>query len=140
MRKKSLLILATVVALSAIMVISATTIYSLNFNMNANIAPSGTVTITIGSTDYTNGQTLDINWTTVNVGANNQAITIHNNVNTPVTPSIVGTGLPSGWTLTLSDNSAISAFGTTTINIVLTVPSNQAAGPYSWTAVLNVSS
>ena len=139
MKRKSLLILSFVVALSALMVISAAITYTLNFNMSANVAESGTVTITIGSTDYTNGQSLNINWGTVTPGQpSNQAITIHNNVNNAVTPSIVATGLPTGWTLTLSDTSAISAFGTVTRNIVLNVPSNALASNPSWTAVLTV--
>jgi hypothetical protein len=141
LKKKSILILSFVVALSALMVISAAITYTLSFNMSANVAESGTVTITIGSTDYTNGQSLNINWGTVTPGQQStQAITIHNNVNNAVTPSIVATGLPTGWTLTLSDTSAISAFGTVSRNLVLSVPSNALASNPSWTAVLTVSS
>lgn len=141
MRKKSLLILSTVVAFSAIMVISAALTYTLNFNMTANVAESGTVTITIGSTNYTNGQSLDINWGSVSPGSQyTKAITIHNNVNNAVTPSIVATGLPSGWTLTLSDNSSVAAGGSVTRDLVLNVPSNAVAGNPGWTAVLTVSS
>lgn len=141
MKKKSLLIISIIVALSALTIISAAITYTLNFNMSANVAEGGTVTITIGSTDYTNGQSLTNNWGTVTPGQQyTQAITIHNNVNNAVTPSIVATGLPTGWTLTLSDTSAISAYGTVSRNLVLNVPSNALASSPSWTAVLTVSS
>jgi len=141
LRKKSLLILLTVVALSAIMLISAATIYTLNFTtMTANVAQSGTVTVTVNTQNYTNGQSLTFDWGTVAIGQNTLSIIIYNNVNAPVTPSITPTNLPSGWTLTLSDTSAISAYGTVTRSLELTVPSNPTAGDYSWSATLNVSS
>jgi hypothetical protein len=141
MKKKNLLIITLILALSSLMIISAAVTYTLNFNMSANVAEAGTVTITIGSTDYTNGQSLNINWGTVNAGQQyTQAITIRNNVNNAVTPSIVATGLPAGWTLTLNDTSAISAFGTVSRNLVLNVPSNALVSNPSWTAVLTVTS
>jgi hypothetical protein len=141
LRKKSLLILSVVVALSAVMLISAATIYtSLTLNMTANIAEAGTVTITLNNVNYTNTQTLPVAWGTVVAGANNYEVKIYNNVNAAVTPVITPTGLPTGWTLTLSDNSAIAPNGVVTRNLVLTVPSNPTAGSYSWSAVLNVSS
>lgn len=140
MQKKSLLILATVVALSAIMVISAATIYSLNFTMNANVAQAGTVTITVNNTNYTNGQALTLDWGTVTSGQNTVSIKIYNNVNAPVTPSIGTTNLPTDWTLNLSDVSSIPANGVVTRTLVLTVPANPTAGPYTWSAILNVSS
>jgi hypothetical protein len=141
LRKKSLLILFTVVALSAIMLISAATIYTtLTLNMTAHVAEAGTVTITINNVNYTNAQTLSLPWNTVNVGDNTVAVKIYNNVNTAVTPTITPTGLPTGWTLTLSDTGSIPARGVVTRNLVLTVPADSNAGDYSWSAVLNVSS
>ena len=141
MKKKSLLILSTVVALSAIMVISAALTYTLNFNMNANVLESGAVTITIGGTTYNNNDNLAINWTTVTPGQQyTKTMTITSTVNNAVTPTLTPTGLPSGWTLTLSDTSAIPAKGTVTRDLVLTVPSDALASSPSWTAVLTVSS
>jgi hypothetical protein len=153
MRKKGLLIIATVVALSAIMVISAATIFRVNINMNASVSPSstptpnpsptptptGTVTIVIGTTTYTDGQTIDnFGWGTVHSGDNTQEITINNNRNEAVTPSIATTGLPTGWTLSLSNTNPILAGQSVQMNIVLHVPSDAASGSYSWTAELNV--
>ena len=141
LRKKSLLILSAVVALSAIMLISAAAIYTtLTLNMTATVAEAGTVTITINNVNYTNTQTLSVDWGSVVAGANNYQIKIYSNVNTAVTPSVTPTGLPTGWTLTLSDTSAIPANGVVTRNLVLTVPSDPTSGSYSWSAVLNVSS
>jgi hypothetical protein len=141
LKKKTLLIISLIAALSTVMIISAAVTYNLSFNMSANVAEQGTVTVTIGSTDYTNGQSLNINWGTVTPGQQyTQAITIHNNVNNAVTPSIVATGLPTGWTLTLDDTGAISAFGTVSRNLVLNIPSNALVSSPSWTAVLTVTS
>jgi hypothetical protein len=141
LKKKTLLIISLIAALSTVMIISAAVTYNLSFNMSANVAEQGTVTVTIGSTDYTNGQSLNINWGTVTPGQQyTQAITIQNNVNNVVTPSIVATGLPTGWTLTLNDTSALSAFGTVSRNLVLNIPSNALVSSPSWTAVLTVTS
>ncbi len=141
MTKKSISIIAAVIALSAIMVISAATVYTLNFtSMTANVPYLGDITITIGSTTYSNGQSLPLDWGTVNVGINTMSITIHNLSIAPVTPAIVSGGLPSGWQLTLSSTAAISAGQSSTINIVLTVPSGVAMGSYGpWTAMITAS-
>jgi hypothetical protein len=141
LRSKHYLILVSVIALSAIMLISAAYLYTLSFSMTANVAEAGTVTVTIDSTTYNSGDSLNLAWGTVVPGQQyTKAITINNNVNNAVTPSIVATGLPSGWTLTLSDTSAIAAKGTATRNVTLSVPSNAVSGSSSWTASLTVSS
>jgi hypothetical protein len=142
LKRKSLLILATVAVLSAIMLVSAVSYLTFTFNMNATVGEGGTVTVTIGSNTYNTGQSLAIDWGTVAPGQTyNQAITIHNNVNAPVTPSIATTGLPSGWTIGLSSNTAIPANSDATMNVVLTVASNAPSGPVSaWTATLSAAS
>lgn len=141
LKKKSLLIIAAVISLSAVMLISAATIYtSLTLNMSANVLEAGSVTITINNVNYTNTQSLAVGFGSIGAGTNEVAIKIYNNVNTAVTPSITPTGLPTGWTLTLSDTSSIPVNGVVTRSLVLTVPSSPTAGSYSWSAVLNVSS
>jgi hypothetical protein len=142
LKKKSLLILATVAALSAIMLVSAVSYLTFTFNMNANVTEGGTVTVTIGSTTYNTGQSLSVDWGSVTPGqVKTQAITIHNNVNAPVTPSIAATGLPSGWSLALSSTAAIPAFSDAPMNLVLTVSSTAPAGPVTaWTATLSAAS
>lgn len=141
MSKKSLLILVSVVVLSTIMVISAAYTYQIGFEMRANVAESGAVTVTIDSTTYNTGQSLDIDWGSVSPGGTyNKQITIHNGVNNAVTPSLSITNLPASWSLTLSSNAAIPANSDSTITIILTVPSGAVAGSSSWTASLNVAS
>ncbi len=138
MKRKSLLIVASALVLSAVMVISAASLFTLDFNMSANVEEAGAVTVTVDSTVYTNGQSLSIDWGNVVSGEYTKDITITNNVNKAVTPSLSTTGLPGGWTLTLSDTSAISAFGEVTRTLVLNVPSSQVADSYSWSATLDV--
>ena len=142
MRKKSLLIIATVVALSAVMLVSALSYLTFTFNMNATVVEGGTVTVTIGSTTYNTGQSLALNWGTVTPGQQyTQAITIHNDVNNAVTPSIATTSLPSGWTLALSSTAAIPANSDAALNLVLTVSSTAPAGSTpAWTATLTAAS
>ncbi len=141
MKGKSLFLLGTVIALSAIMVLSAAVIYTLNFNMNATVAESGSITVTIDGTAYADGESLAIDWGSVTPGQqHNKTITITSTRNQPVTPSIAATGLPTGWTLALNDTSPIPAFGSSARNIVLTVPSDAEAGTSSWSAALTVSS
>jgi hypothetical protein len=120
------------------MVISAAAFFTLNMNMTANVEQAGSVIVEINGTNYTNAQSLDIDWGAVTEGEHTQAIKIYNQVNTAVIPSIETIGLPSGWALDLSDTSSIAAFGTVTRNLVLTVPSSPLMGPYSWSATLNV--
>jgi flagellar basal body-associated protein FliL len=79
LRKKSLLIIFSVVALSAIMVISAATIYTFNFSMNAKVDETGTVTITVGGVTYNNNDQLTVDWSSVTPGLNTYQVTIHNN-------------------------------------------------------------
>ena len=142
MKKKGLLILATVVALSSVMIVSAASYLTLTLNMNATVAESGTVTVTIDGTTYNTGQSLSINWGTVTPGQQyTHSITIHNNVNNAVTPAVATTGLPSGWTLALSSNAAIPATSDATLNLVLTVSSTAPAGSTpAWTATLTAAS
>jgi len=109
--------------------------------MYANVPASGTVTVTIGTTTYNDGETLtNFAWGDVHSGDNTQQVTITNNRNEAVTPSIAATGLPTGWTLTLSSTASIPAGQSATVNMVLNVPTNPAAGSYSWSAVLNAAS
>ncbi len=139
MKKKSILIMIAVITLSTVTVISAASIYSLNFTMTANVAQVGAVTVTIDGTTYNDGNQLAINWGTVTAGQYTKAVQIHNNVNAPVTPNIVTTNIPSGWTLTLSSTNAVPAGATTNVNIILTVPSSPSAGSYGWTAQFTAS-
>jgi hypothetical protein len=110
--------------------------------MNATVPASGTVTVTIGATTYNDGQTItNFGWGNVHSGDNTQQISITNNRNEAVSASITATGLPAGWTLTLSSTAAsIPAGQTVPVNMVLNVPSGFAAGSYSWSAVLNAAS
>ena len=137
MRKKSLLILL-VIGLSFILLVSAASYLSFTFNMNATISETGSVTITVDETTYTDGQSMTFNWGAVNVGENTHSVTITSTVNKAVTPSISAPDIPSGWSLSLNDTSAIPAFGTVTRSLVLTIPSNPTAGSYSWSSVLTV--
>jgi hypothetical protein len=137
--KKSISLIIAVAALSAIMVISAATVYTFNTTNQATVPISGTVTVTIGSTTYNDGQTLPIDWGVVSIGQNTKQITINSIVNTPVTPAITSSNLPSGWTLTLSNTNPISAGASVTMNIVLTVPSGALATSYNWNAQITAS-
>ncbi len=144
MKRRSLLIISAVIALSAIMLISAAAIFSLNFDMNATVPPTGAVTVTIGSTTYSDDESLSIDWGTVTPGTPmTTTVIINNGANYPVTPAIEATGLPtapSGWSLTLNDTSTIPAYTNVTRDIVLTVPIGALAGTPSWTAKLTASS
>jgi uncharacterized membrane protein len=141
MRSKKFLVLISVIALSAIMLVSAAYLYTLSFNMSAYVAESGDIIVTYNGTDYGNATSLSLNWGTVVPGqTTNRSIIINNNVNNAVTPSLSNTGLPSGWTITLSDTSAISAKTSVTRYLILSVPNDAGAGTSSWTTVLNISS
>jgi hypothetical protein len=139
--RKSLFILITICALSAITLISASVLFSFSLNMIATAAPQGSVKITIDATDYTNGAPITINWGTVQWGANSKTITITNNVNLALTPSIrASPSLPTGWTLTLSLSQPIAAGGSATGTLTLNVPTDTAAGSYSsMSAIIDVS-
>ncbi|MCW4000975.1 MAG: hypothetical protein NWE93_12120 [Candidatus Bathyarchaeota archaeon] len=139
MKQKSLVLILGVVALSAIMIISAASVFTMTMPMTANVAQTGAVTVTINSVNYNTGQSLNIDWGNVASGqVITKEITINNQVNTAVTPSISTTDIPAGWTLELSSTSPISAFGSSTCNIVLTVGTNPVMADYSWSATLNV--
>jgi hypothetical protein len=147
LKRKSLLILATVVALSVVMLVSAASYLTFTFNMTGTIAEGGTVTVTIGTTTYNTGQSLDINWNTIAAGnvvpvqTYTQSITIHNNVNNAVTPGIATTLSSTYGTITLSSTTAIPANGQTTVNVVFTVSSTAPAGAIpAWTATLTAAS
>ena len=139
--RKSLFILVTICALSAITLISASVLFSYSLSMSATVAPQGSVKITIDATDYTNGAPITINWGTVQWGANNKTITITNNVNAALTPSIRSSpSLPTGWTLTLSLSQPIAAGGSATGTLTLNVPTDTTVGSYSsMTAIIDVS-
>jgi hypothetical protein len=142
LKKKSLLILATVLALSVVMLVSAASYLTFTFNMTGTVGEGGTVTVNIGGTTYNTGDSFPIAWGTVSPGQTyTQSITIHNNVNTPVTPGI-STSLSSTYgTITLSSNAAIPANGQTTVNVVFTVSSSAPAGAIpAWTATLTAAS
>lgn len=132
MRKKSLILSIFVAALLIGTVIAATALYTFNVGMTANVAAAGDVTITVGGSDYTNGAPISLNWGTVAYGDNVKSITITNNANTPLTPSIeANPTLPEGWTLTLSLNSPIPTGQNATGTLTLNVPTGAAAGSYS---------
>jgi hypothetical protein len=141
-RKKSLLIIVTVMALSAVMVISAASLFSFNVNMNANVLEAGAVTVTVDSTTYNTGESFAVNWGDVQPGQTyTKSVTIHNNVNAVVTPSITSTLSSAYGTITLSSLTPIAANTDATVNIVFTVSSTAPAGTISaWTAALSATS
>jgi hypothetical protein len=137
MNKKFFLLLASVMALTVVMLISGLVFYLANFNMSATVAQQGTVTVFINGQQWNNGTTIP--WGTVNFGNNTLPINITSTVNTVLTPSI--TGAPSGWLISLSLNSTtIDAFGSVIGTVVLTVPSNATAHDYNWSSSLTVQS
>ena len=142
MKTKSLLIIATVVALSAVMLVSAVSYLTFNFNMTGTVGEGGTVTVTIGTTTYNTGDSFPIAWGTVSPGQTyTQSITIHNNVNAAVTPGIATTLSSTYGTITLSSTAVIPANGQTTVNVVFTVSSTAPAGAIpAWTATLTAAS
>lgn len=142
MRKKLILAAITIVALSAVMVISAAITYNLTTNMNANIAEVGSVTVTVDSTTYNTGDALSINWGTVTPGQTyTKAVTIHNGANIAVTPSLTST-LPATYgTITLSSTSTVPLYSDSTVNIVFQVAATAPAGAVpGWTAAFSASS
>ncbi len=141
-RKKSFFIIVAVMALSAVMVISAASLFTLNSNMTATVNEKGIVTVTIDSTTYTDGESFDIAWGPVDPGQTyTKQITIHNNVNTPVTPSIISDLSATYGTITLSNTDSIAAGGDVDVNIEFTVSSTAPAGAIpAWTATLIASS
>ena len=140
MRKKTLLILVSVCALSMVTLISAlTALYTFNVSMTATVASQGSVSILINSGNCTNGAPITLDWGAVQWGDNTKAITIVNNANTALTPGIGTSSLPSGWALTLSLNQAIPAGQNATGTLTLNVPTSTVAGSYSPTATITVS-
>lgn len=138
MRKKNIFFLVLVCALSAITLVSALTVLSVfTIPMQATVATQGSVAITINGQAYTDGT--PISWGTVNWGTTTKAITIQNNANNVLTPSLVNTNLPAGWTLTLSLNQPIAAGDTATGTLTLTVPTTATATDYSWSSAISVS-
>ena len=98
MRKKNILLLVLVCALSTVTLVSALTVLSVfTIPMTATVATQGSVAITINGQAYTDGT--PIGWGTVYWGTTTESITIQNNANTALTPSIVNTGLPTGWSI-----------------------------------------
>ena len=140
MRKKLLLILISICALSIGTLISASVLYSFSVTMNSTVAPQGSASILIDSGNYTDGASITLDWGTVLWGANNKTITIVNNANTALTPSITTSSLPTGWTLTLSLNQPIPAGQQAAGTLTLYVPTGTAAASYtSMTATIVVS-
>lgn len=125
-------------ALSAVMVISAASLFTFNVNMNANVT-TGVVTITYDGTTYNSGDSFSINWTTVDPGQTyTRAVTIHNGVSAPVTPSITSTLSSTYGTITLSSTTPIAIGADATVNIVFTVSGTAPAGVVpAWTATLS---
>jgi hypothetical protein len=142
LKKKLLFAVISILALSAIMVISAAITYNLSTSMNANIAEAGSVTVTVDSTTYNTGDSLSINWGTVTPGQTyTKAVTIHNSANIAITPSLTNT-LPSTYgTISLSSASPIPMYSDATVNIVFQVAATAPAGAVpSWTAAFSASS
>jgi hypothetical protein len=141
MNKKRLLLFIILPMLLVGTTLAATALYTYNLNMSMTVAPGGTATITIGGQTYTNGQAITLDWGTVQWGDNSKTITIVNNCNTPLTPSLqANPSLPPGCTLTLSLNSPIPAGQQATGTLTINVPSSLAAGTYSsMTAKIDVS-
>lgn len=138
MKKKNILLLVLVCALSTVTLVSALTVLSVfTIPMTATVATQGSAAITINQQAYTSGT--PINWGTVNWGTTNESITIQNNANTALTPSIVNSGLPTGWSLTLSLNQPIAAGQSATGTLTLTVPNTAASGDNSWSSAISVS-
>jgi hypothetical protein len=132
LNKKRLLLLVILPMLLVGTAIATTAMYTFNVNMNMTVPPAGSASITIGSQTYTNGQVISLDWGTVHSGDNTKTITIINDCNTPLTPSLqANPTLPSGCTLTLSLNSAIPAGQQATGTLTINVPASLAAGTYS---------
>lgn len=144
MRKKSLLILAMVVALSMTTLIAATIYTTFNVGMTATVpvvVDATKVTIGIGSSTYHSGDSISLPWGQIQIGTNTQSLTITNNANVALVPAVSSTDLPSGWELSLSlptDQTNVAAGGSATATLTLTVPSNATAGTYSWSASIEV--
>ena len=137
--RKSLLILVAVCALSIVTLISASVLYTFSLTMNSSVAVQGTVTVRIDATDYVNGAPITVNWGSVGWGNNTKSITITNNANTPLTPHLAVTGLPTGWTLAFSlEGQSISANAASSGTLTLAVPSGAVSGTQSWSASLTV--
>lgn len=141
MNKKRLLLLVILPMLLVGTAIAATAVYTFDVNMSMTVPPAGSASITIGSQTYTNGQVIALDWGTVHLGDNSKSITIVNNCNTPLTPSLQASpSLPPGCTLTLSLNSPIPAGQQATGTITINVPASLTAGTYSsMTAKIDVS-
>lgn len=132
MNKKRLLLLVILPTLLVGTAIATTALYTFDVNMNMTVSPAGSASITIGSQTYTNGQVISLDWGTVHSGDNTKTITIINDCNTPLTPSLqANPTLPPGCTLTLSLNSPIPAGQQATGTLTINVPASLAAGTYS---------
>lgn len=132
MNKKRLVLLVVLPMLLVGTAIATTALYTFDVTMNMTVPPAGSASITIGSQTYTNGQVISLDWGTVHSGDNTKTITIINDCNTPLTPSLQASPtLPSGCTLTLSLNSPIPAGQQATGTLTINVPASLAAGTYS---------
>lgn len=129
-------------ALSAVMVISAASIFTFTATMNGSVSEKGVVTVTVGSTTYNSGESFPVNWGSVTAGQTyTKQITIHNGLNAAVTPSITSTLSSTYGTITLSSTSSIAAGADATVNIVFTVSGTAPSGTITeWTATLTASS
>ena len=142
MNKKRLLILAIIPTL--LLIGSAVAAITLNFslNMTMNVAPGGSATISIdGGDPVSNGDSVTLDWGTITVGDNTKDITITNNCNVPLTPSLTEvTGLPAGCELTLSLTNPIDPVGSASGFLHLKIPATVTPDTYgSMTAKIIVS-
>ena len=118
------------------MVISAAVSYTLIFPMAGNVAQQGAVTVTYDGNYLQQWRIFLIDWGTVAPGQTyTKSVTIHNGVNTPVTPGITSTLSTTYGTISLSSNNPIAPNSDATVDVVLTVSSTAPAGAIpAWTA------
>lgn len=129
-------------ALSAIMVISAAVTYNLTFNNSGTVTEQGAITVAYNGNTYNNSDSVSIDWGNIAPGQTyTKAVTIHNDVNAPITPGITSTLSSTYGTITLSSTTPIAANSEATVNVVLTVSSTALAGVIpAWTATFTASS
>ncbi len=135
MKKKAVIILSVLAmfSLSAFAYASLTAHYSVP---QSAIAPVGaSTTITINNQAWTNGTA--INWGQLQMGTNTVPIVLTNTGSCQIASvTIQNTGLPAGWseTISMGTPSGSSIPGTITLNADASVQGTQ-----SWTSVITIS-
>jgi hypothetical protein len=138
MKKKILVIICMLTMFATIGVVYAvlTTQYSLPQTALAPVDNSPLATFTINGATWTNGAA--INWGQLQLGRNTISILVVNAGPVALTPSSVTmttTGLPSGWSETLTMGTATGAGIPGTITLYATA---SVTGSQSWSSVINL--